>query len=209
MIFNVIFVLKFKDLGNNLFSMFVFCKNRPVFYSNILWYMRVVLVIVLINLMSLWLSPVCVERLALVALNVFFHFLFMQQLSWYIPSNGDVVPLVGEYETDPRRWIWYLNKTKNNDSICFEVRFYETSLWLTVILLIVAIVSRGMNQSRATVPIWLAATVAYVDSFRLGQLCLRQGYLVDRVSKTVWSIHVNGTTQIQTTSTYTFSSFIY
>lgn len=53
-------------------------------------------VLVLINLVTLWLSPACLERLALVGLNVYFHFLYLQQLAWYLPKNGDLVPCVGE-----------------------------------------------------------------------------------------------------------------
>lgn len=50
-------------------------------------------VIVVINLISLWLAPICIERLSLICVNIFFHFTYLQQLSWYVPSNGDVVPL--------------------------------------------------------------------------------------------------------------------
>lgn len=48
-----------------------------------------------VNLISLWLSPEMSQRLMLIAFNILAHFLLMQQLSWYVPYNGDVCPNIG------------------------------------------------------------------------------------------------------------------
>lgn len=52
-----------------------------------------------VNLISLWLSPLMSQRLMLGAFNILSHFIFMQQLSWYVPSNGDVCPNIGNVST--------------------------------------------------------------------------------------------------------------
>lgn len=48
-----------------------------------------------INLISLWLAPELPQRLMLVTFNILFHFLYLQQLPWYVPKNGDRCPNIG------------------------------------------------------------------------------------------------------------------
>lgn len=64
------------------------------------------------------------------------------------------------------------------------MNFFESSLWMTAALLVLAIVARGLHQRRAgaaVAPTWLSAAVAYVAASRVGRVCLRQNYLVERV----------------------------
>lgn len=50
----------------------------------------------LLNLISLWLDPSCTERIILTGVNIFSHLTFMQQLSWYVPHNRDVLPSISK-----------------------------------------------------------------------------------------------------------------
>lgn len=50
-----------------------------------------------INLTALWLSPDCSQRLILYCMSLFSHFMYMQQLTWLVPSNGDTCPELGKY----------------------------------------------------------------------------------------------------------------
>ena len=51
-------------------------------------------VMILINLIVLFIDPNLSERVCLSGFNAITHFLFLQQLYWAIPHNGDSVPNV-------------------------------------------------------------------------------------------------------------------
>lgn len=51
-------------------------------------------VIILINLLVLFIDPDLSERVSLLGFNAVTHFMFLQQLYWAIPHNGDSVPNV-------------------------------------------------------------------------------------------------------------------
>lgn len=51
-----------------------------------------------INLISLWMSPELSQRLLLLAFNILSHYLFMQQISYIVPSNGDICPNIGNFD---------------------------------------------------------------------------------------------------------------
>lgn len=49
------------------------------------------------NLIILWISPELIERIFLVIFNIFSHFMFTRQLSWFCPHNGDNPPSVCKF----------------------------------------------------------------------------------------------------------------
>ncbi|XP_037040197.1 neuronal acetylcholine receptor subunit alpha-2-like [Bradysia coprophila] len=112
------------------------------------------LIMASINLITSWLSPEMSERLMLLALNILSHFLYMQQLSWYIPFNGDICPTI---------------------VLCFR-----DSLIITGFLLINTIVVRGFTSCGLEVPNWIGSTTGFVGSNKFGELFLSKSYLIDR-----------------------------
>lgn len=49
-----------------------------------------------LNLISLWLEPTCSERIIVIGVNIFSHLTFLQQLSWYVPHNRDILPTISK-----------------------------------------------------------------------------------------------------------------
>lgn len=49
-------------------------------------------VLVVLNLISLWVDSENNRRFTLLSLSLFGHFMFLQQLYWTLPHNGDTLP---------------------------------------------------------------------------------------------------------------------
>lgn len=52
------------------------------------------LVLIIVNLCLFWMNIDGYERFVLAGLNMFCHFLYLEQVFWYLPYNGDSVPTV-------------------------------------------------------------------------------------------------------------------
>lgn len=55
------------------------------------------IIMILINLIVLFIDPDQSERILLSGFNAITHFLFLQQLYWALPRNGDTVPNVCKF----------------------------------------------------------------------------------------------------------------
>lgn len=55
------------------------------------------IVMMLLNLVSLWINLDCYHRLSLQIFNLYLHYTFMNQFFWYIPFNGSTVPNICEF----------------------------------------------------------------------------------------------------------------
>ncbi|KAJ6649282.1 Neuronal acetylcholine receptor subunit alpha-7 [Pseudolycoriella hygida] len=112
------------------------------------------LIMASVNLITLWLSPEMSHRLMLLIFNILSHFIYMQQISWYVPSNGDICP---------------------NIVLCFR-----DSLIISGFLLINTIVVRGLSSCGLDVPTWIGSTTGFMGSNKFGQVFLSKSYLIDR-----------------------------
>lgn len=69
-------------VNNLIFNLFLFLFN---------------LALVLLNLLSLWIDTENNARIGLLALSLYGHFSYIQQISWYVPSNGDSLPDISKF----------------------------------------------------------------------------------------------------------------
>lgn len=52
---------------------------------------------------------------------------------------------------------------------------------MTVVLLLNAVILRGLSQCQLNAPAWVKSSLNYVESVQVGQFCLKQDYLVESV----------------------------
>ena len=50
----------------------------------------------LVNLMSYWMDPCHSDRIVIITLNIFSHFVFLQYLGYMVATNGDETPVIGK-----------------------------------------------------------------------------------------------------------------
>jgi hypothetical protein len=87
------------------------------------------IVLIICNLISSWINPDGYERFALITINLFCHYIYFEQMFYYMSFNGDTVPvtllffrnssiittfllcltvilkLINKYDGKPARWI--------------------------------------------------------------------------------------------------------
>lgn len=97
---------------------------------------------VAINLIALWLEPGCSERLFLYGLNILTNIFFIQQISWYVPSNGEQCPNV--------------------------VLFFRDTLVITTILLLNTVIARAISRYQTPAPIWIDTTTTLITTNIVG-----------------------------------------
>lgn len=84
---------------------------------------------VTINLVSLILNFNTSDRVFLVIFDIFIHFSFMQQISWYVPHNGEDCPNI--------------------------VIFFRNSIFITTLILIETIILRKLSGFKQEIPAWI------------------------------------------------------
>lgn len=56
-----------------------------------------------LNLISLWVDSGSNRRIILLSLSLYGHFIYIQQLYWALPHNGDTIPDIGKSEKNFER----------------------------------------------------------------------------------------------------------
>lgn len=100
--------------------------------------------LIVINLIVLVINTKNTNRLLLLSLNIMSHILFLQQLSWYIPNNGDTVPNV--------------------------LLFFRDSMMLTCLVLVESVIVQGLENCQLGVPFWIDNSLKKVSGNKVGNL---------------------------------------
>ncbi|XP_062551144.1 neuronal acetylcholine receptor subunit alpha-4-like [Armigeres subalbatus] len=100
-------------------------------------------VMVSLNLISLWVNCCAIERLVILSVSVFIHFLFIVNMYWQIPYNGSTVP--------------------------FFLIFFRDSLIITANLLILTVFIKHLYLSSKQVPAFWKTTVTVLTGNQIGK----------------------------------------
>ncbi|EAT43657.1 AAEL004923-PA [Aedes aegypti] len=100
-------------------------------------------VMISLNLISLWINFCTIERLIMLSISVFIHFLFIVNMYWQVPYNGSTVPVF--------------------------LIFFRDSLIITASLLILTVFIKHLYLSGKKVPMVLSSTVAVLTGNQLGK----------------------------------------
>ncbi|CAD7086208.1 unnamed protein product [Hermetia illucens] len=112
------------------------------------------MILVALNLISLWLSPTCSERIIICIVSLFSHFIFIQQLSWLVPKNGEIVPNA--------------------------ILFFRDSLVISAVLILNTVILRGLLSTEATTPIWVKNLTESLKNNTIGNAVFSKPYLINR-----------------------------
>lgn len=100
-------------------------------------------VMISLNLVSLWINCCFVERLIMLSVSVFIHFLFIVNMYWQVPYSGSTVPV-------------------------FMI-FFRDSLIITASLLISTVFIKHLYLSAKPIPAVLGSTVTVLTGNSLGK----------------------------------------
>ncbi|CAK9806018.1 Neuronal acetylcholine receptor subunit alpha-5 [Anthophora plagiata] len=125
-------------------SYHVLLKRHSSMYSTI--YITMAIVLMTMTLMTLWLEPKSTERIILANLNFVLHFCSVQEIQWMLPHTGARPPEL--------------------------LLFYEKSLILATLALILTSVLRHMQELTAEAPGWLSSVTVTILKSRVGQVFL-------------------------------------
>lgn len=84
-------------LGIYLFISFFFAIYMIFFYQKKNIECLFVVVLVIINLISLWVEPENFQRLVLLSVSAILNFLICQQLSYDVPPNAEITPDISKF----------------------------------------------------------------------------------------------------------------
>ncbi|CAK9824061.1 hypothetical protein ANTRET_LOCUS2295 [Anthophora retusa] len=98
------------------------------------------------TLMALWLEPKSTERMIVANLNFVLHFFSVQEIQWMLPYTGARSPEL--------------------------LIFYENSLILATVALILTSVLRHVQELTAEAPCWLSSVTITILRSRVGQVFL-------------------------------------
>ncbi|CAO1375370.1 unnamed protein product [Diamesa hyperborea] len=100
-------------------------------------------VLMVVCLSTLWMTPGCVERFVLSGFNLFSHFLFMEQLYWLIPHNGETLPNV--------------------------VRYFRDSMCIATFILIETIVIQMVMMANDKPAVWIQSITTFATNNKVGE----------------------------------------
>lgn len=100
------------------------------------------LIMISINLFSLWLDLRCEDRIRLLSLNFIIHVLNNQHIFWSVPYNGDIIPDI--------------------------VVFFRDSLNITAVILLGTAMIRGMARFESLPPLWIESTNSFLVNNPVG-----------------------------------------
>ncbi|XP_011308123.1 neuronal acetylcholine receptor subunit alpha-2 [Fopius arisanus] len=103
-----------------------------------------VIILTVVTLTILWLRPGSIERLILCCLNLLGHLLILRHLHYRVPSTGKSVPNI--------------------------VVFYNNSLILSALVLMLSCWLQKLLKSKREVPMWLVSHVSVILTSKVGQL---------------------------------------
>ncbi|CAO1304163.1 unnamed protein product [Diamesa serratosioi] len=106
-------------------------------------YIMSAFVLMIACLSVLWMTPGCVERFVLAGFNLFSHFLFVEQLVWLIPHNGETLPNV--------------------------VSYFRDSMLIATFLLIETIVVKVIMLATEKPPVWIQSTTTFATNNKVGE----------------------------------------
>ncbi|GAB0094325.1 Neurotransmitter-gated ion-channel ligand-binding domain [Sergentomyia squamirostris] len=106
------------------------------------------LVMVLINIISLLMSPRGNERWILIAVSFIGHIMFLQQLSWTVPKNGATIPSI--------------------------LIFYRDSTSIIAIMILNTVIVKLLLDLQCDVPVWLSSPVVVVKESAAGKLIVSE-----------------------------------
>lgn len=69
------------------------------------WFFLFPLALVLLNLISLWVDSTNNRRIILLSLSLLGHFIYMKNLFWVVPNNGDTIPDICKENSHENRII--------------------------------------------------------------------------------------------------------
>ncbi|CAK9824062.1 5-hydroxytryptamine receptor 3A [Anthophora retusa] len=125
-------------------SYHVLLKRHSSMYSTI--YITMAIVLMSMTLMALWLEPKSTERMIVANLNFVLHFFSVQEIQWMLPYTGARSPEL--------------------------LIFYENSLILATVALILTSVLRHVQELTAEAPCWLSSVTITILRSRVGQVFL-------------------------------------
>ncbi|XP_011308124.1 neuronal acetylcholine receptor subunit alpha-5 [Fopius arisanus] len=103
-----------------------------------------VIILTVMTMTILWLRPGSTERLILCCLNLLGHLLVLRNLHWKVPSTGRTVPNI--------------------------LVFYNNSLILSTLILILSCWLQNLLKSKREVPVWLVSQVSVILTSKVGQV---------------------------------------
>lgn len=101
-----------------------------------------VIIMIAMNLISLWLDLRCEDRIRLLFLSFLLHILNNQHMYWSAPYNGDLIPDI--------------------------VVFFRDSLNITAVILLVTVLIRGLGRFQSLPPIWIESIIKCLVGNPLG-----------------------------------------
>lgn len=114
------------------------------------------LVLLIITLLSLWINPNSSDRLHICYVNLISQFLYLQYVSWMVPTHGATVPFL----------------------ICYS----RDSLLLCSFILVLTVILRNLITGSEVAPKWVSIVVSYITSCRVGEIVLLNDYSIKGVA---------------------------
>lgn len=123
-----------------------------------------------LNLVSLWINCCFVERLIMLSVSVFIHFLFIVNMYWQVPYSGSTVPVFSTYNTFLITNRFCFRKFQILIiQIHVSVIFFRDSLIITASLLISTVFIKHLYLSAKPIPAVLGSTVTVLTGNSLGK----------------------------------------
>ncbi|KZC13516.1 Acetylcholine receptor subunit beta [Dufourea novaeangliae] len=109
-------------------------------------YITVAIVLSTMTLTVLWLEPKSLERIILANMNFILHLICLQDMEWNLPFNGARLPKL--------------------------LTFYEHSLMLATLSLILTSILRHLQELTVDAPLWVSSASISILKSRVGQIFL-------------------------------------
>ena len=111
-------------------------------------------------------DSVCYERIIICGFNLFSHYLYIEQLYWIMPYNGDEAPDIGKIliYLRSKHIIWlFINVT---------VIFFRDSMLITGLMVLITVVMKHMNTNQERPAMWIETTTDFLVRNRVGVILL-------------------------------------
>lgn len=124
------------------------------------------MLLISINILSIFIDTGLMERISMIAVNIVLHFQTIHQLSWMLPHSGDTEPRTCKKSLQ----VWASSQT----SLLFSVVFYRNSLIITCLLLLQSLLVKTISLSERAPPERMKSFILFIQSKQFGFMFLER-----------------------------------